>query len=220
MQREKNTEHVLKALRKTGWKLQNVIIWKKLTSAVPGNTRYGKGYQIIAFATKGDAPKTFNKLRIDLPIPSNWKMPRENGVYVTDVWGDIRELTSGYLAGDEPLRDKDGIRAHLQQSPVDLLLRIILTSSMPGDLIFDPTVGTGTTLVIAKQLGRKSIGVEIDPSNVNLIKQRIKKIRDPDDVNTAESIRYYRFTENLDNIWPDAKRFSKAGKLANYVSES
>ncbi len=53
MQREKNTEQVLTCLRKAGWKLQNLIIWKKLTSAVPGANRFGKHYQIIAFAVKG-----------------------------------------------------------------------------------------------------------------------------------------------------------------------
>jgi len=35
MQREKNTEFVLQTLRETGWKFQNLIIWKKRTSAVP-----------------------------------------------------------------------------------------------------------------------------------------------------------------------------------------
>ena len=49
MQREKNTEHVLSCLRKTGWCLQNLIIWKKKTSAVPVASKYGKHYQIIKF---------------------------------------------------------------------------------------------------------------------------------------------------------------------------
>ncbi len=217
MQREKNTEYVLNALRETGWKLQNVIIWKKLTSAVPGNARHGKGYQIIAFATKGDKPRTFNKLRIDPPMPANWKIPREKGVYVTDIWEDIRELTSGYLAGDEPLRDKAGKRSHLQQSPIDLLLRIILTSSKPGDTVFDPTSGTGTTLVVAKQLGRKSIGVEIDPAYADMINYRVKKIRNADDISAPSNLRYYRFTKNLEKIWPDANKGLKSSKLEDYI---
>ncbi|BCS91069.1 MAG: modification methylase MjaV [Candidatus Micrarchaeota archaeon] len=208
MQREKNAEWVLKYLRKTGWKIQNLIIWKKMASAVPGNMRFGKEYQIIAFATKGPKPIIFNKLRIDVPVPSNWKQPREKGVYVTDVWSDIRELTSGYLAGDEPLRDKQGKRLHLQQSPIDLLLRIILSSSLPGDLVFDPCAGTGTTLVVAKQLERNAIGVEIDPNNVKLIEQRIKQLRPVDNVNTPERIKYYRFTEDLEKIWPAAEKLS------------
>lgn len=165
MQREKNTHHVMTTLEAAGWTYQNLIIWKKKTSAVPNNTRFGLHYQIIVFATKGKTPRVFNKLRIDPPLLETEKYRRPNGVYVTDVWDDIRELTSGYFAGEEPLRFGDGERVHKQQSPVHLLTRIILSSTNPGDLVFDPFAGTGTTLIVAKQLLRDSIGVEIDPLN-------------------------------------------------------
>lgn len=62
-------------------------------------------------------------------------------------------------------------------------MRIILSSSLPGDLVFDPTAGTGTALVAAKQLGRNSIGVEIDPAHVELIKKRVTTIRQADKIN-------------------------------------
>ena len=75
---------------------------------------------------------------MDLPPLPEHKYERENGVYLTDVWGDIRELTSGYFAGDEAIRDSKGSRVHTQQSPVALLLRIILSSTLPGDTVLDP----------------------------------------------------------------------------------
>ena len=101
MQREKNSEFVLRCLRESGWTFQNLIVWKKKTSAVPAMKRYGKHYQIIAFGTKGKSPRLFNRLRIDPPLPAGYKYQRENGMFVTDVWDDIREMTSGYFAGDE-----------------------------------------------------------------------------------------------------------------------
>jgi len=200
MQREKNTKNVLEVLESTGWTFQNLIIWKKKTSAVPGSERYGKHYQIIAYFTKGKNPRVFNKLRIDPPLLVTEKNHRANGVYVTDVWDDIRELTSGYFAGDEPFRDKNGERMHKQQSPIKLLARIILTSSRMGDTIFDPFAGTGTTLVVAKQLRRNSLGIEIDPSNVELIRDRISRIRKSDQITAFR--KDYSHTENLDEIWP------------------
>ncbi|MCS7190649.1 MAG: site-specific DNA-methyltransferase, partial [Fimbriimonadales bacterium] len=118
MQREKNAEQVLRVLRETGWTLQNLIIWMKRTSAVPNGWRFGKQYQIIAFATKGRKPRVFHRLRIDAPLRPEYKYPREAGMFVTDVWDDIRELTSGYFAGEEAIRDKHGERFHKQQSPV------------------------------------------------------------------------------------------------------
>jgi DNA modification methylase len=199
MQREKNTEQVLRVLRKTGWKFQNLIVWKKKTSAVPCSSRFSKQYQIIAFATKGDEPRVFNKLRIDYPLSPGYKYPRKDGIYVTDVWDDIRELTAGYFAGDEAIRDSKGNRVHIQQSPVALLLRIILASSLPGDIVLDPLAGSGTTLVVAKQIRRNSVGIEIDPEYVRTIKSRLGSLRSSDDISSYYS--YYRFTPNLEKIW-------------------
>lgn len=199
MQREKNTEQVLRCLREAGWTLQNIIIWKKMTSAVPGPTRYGKHYQIIAYATKGERPRVFNKLRITPPLPANYKYDRENGMYVTDIWDDIRELTSGYFAGDEAIRKDNGERFHKQQAPLALLIRIILSSSKVGDTIFDPFAGTGTTLVAAKQLSRGYLGIEIDPENVKCIQERLQDIRSAD--NISGYLKDYQHTENLADLW-------------------
>jgi site-specific DNA-methyltransferase (adenine-specific) len=211
MQREKNAERVLRVLRKTGWTFQNLIIWKKKTSAVPSVFRYAKQHQIIAFATKGNKPRVFNRIRIDLPPLPEHKYERENGVYVTDVWGDVRELTSGYYAGDEALRDKMGKRLHTQQTPVALLLRIILSSTMPGDIVLDPLAGTGPTLVVAHQLRRNSIGIEIDPYFVKIFESRLRSPRTAD--NIVKHYHYYRFTPNLDAIWPLKTVMSKQRRL-------
>ena len=202
MQREKNAERVLRSMREAGWTFQNLIIWMKSTSAVPGTHRFGKQYQVIAFGTKGDRARVFHRLRIDAPLRLGYRQPRENGLYVTDCWDDIKELTSGYFAGDEALRNPSGDRFHKQQAPVALLARIILSSSSPGDLVVDPFAGTGTTLVAARQLGRRSVGMEIDPANAAMVERRLDEPRDADSI---EQLRpYYRFTEDLDTIWPSS----------------
>jgi DNA modification methylase len=138
-------------------------------------------------------------LRISPPLPANYKYERDNGVYVTDVWDDIRELTSGYFAGDEAIRKPEGERFHKQQAPIALLLRIILSSTKPGDVVLDPFAGTGTTLVVAEQLGRKSIGIEIDPDNVQCMKERLDNIREADNIEKYH--KDFICTENLDEIW-------------------
>lgn len=199
MQREKNAEHVLRVLREAGFQLQNLIIWTKRTSAVPNEWRFGKSYQIIAFATKGRKPRVFNRLRIDAPLRPEYRYAREDGMFVTDVWDDIRELTSGYFAGAEALRTPTGERFHKQQSPLALLLRILLAASLPKDWILDPFAGTGTTSVVAAQLGRNSVAIEIDPANVAMIEWRLTTQREADSVLPLRA--YYRFTANLDEIW-------------------
>lgn len=200
MHREKNAEYVLLCLRETGWTLQNVIAWQKRTSPVPGQWRYSKAYQIIPFATKGRKPRVFHRLRIDAPLRPEYRYGRENGMFVTDVWDDIRELTSGYFAAEEALRHPNGTRICTQQAPIALLLRIFLGSTEPGDWVLDPFAGTGTTLVVAEQLGRNSVGIEIDPLMVELIFWRLQVHRSADSI--APYRYYYRFTPNLDSIWP------------------
>ena len=203
MQREKKTESVLRCLRESGWVFQNLIIWKKKTSAVPGMNRFGKHYQIIAFATKGERPRIFHRLRINPPLPAGYKYERENGMFVTDVWDDIRELTSGYFAGDEALRDGEGNRLHKQQAPVQLLLRIILSSTNPDDVVLDPFAGSGTTLVVAEQLRRKSIDIELDKINVEIIRERLTKKREADDISGL--FKDYECTPDLEAIWGRAE---------------
>ena len=51
---------------------------------------------------------------------------------------------------------------HPTQKPEKLLAKVILASSRPGDLVLDPFLGSGTTSVVAKKLGRRFVGVEID----------------------------------------------------------
>jgi site-specific DNA-methyltransferase (adenine-specific) len=198
MQREKNAEFVLRAMRETKWVFHNLIIWKKFTSAAaPSKIRHSKHYQIIACGIKGSVPKTFNKLRIDPPRLEHHKYDRENGMYVTDLWDDIKELTSGYFSGEEVIF-QDGEKFHKQQSPLALLVRIILTSSKVNDWVLDPFAGTGTTACVAKQLRRNSISIDIDPENVKCMKDRLN-FRDIDIISKYK--KDYFYTSELNEIW-------------------
>jgi site-specific DNA-methyltransferase (adenine-specific) len=116
-----------------------------------------------------------------------------------DIHLTFIELTSGYFAGDEAIRDSKGDRVHTQQSPVALLLRIILSSTLPGDIILDPFAGTGTTLLVAHQLKRNSIGIEVDSEYVKIIEDRLNCLRPADDI--MKYYEYYAHTPNLMEIW-------------------
>ncbi|PSB35857.1 DNA-methyltransferase [Stenomitos frigidus] len=62
---------------------------------------------------------------------------------------------------------------HPTQKPEKLVAKIILASSHPGDVVFDPFLGSGTTSVVAKKLGRRYIGVELDEMYCCLAEKRL-----------------------------------------------
>ncbi|HPD25849.1 MAG TPA: DNA methyltransferase [Candidatus Marinimicrobia bacterium] len=82
------------------------------------------------------------------------------GPLVSDVWTDIHRIKHNKYRDEHPC-----------QLPVHLLERIILMSSDEGDVVLDPFVGTGTTAIAAKRLGRRYIGFDID-ENYTIISQK------------------------------------------------
>jgi site-specific DNA-methyltransferase (adenine-specific) len=62
---------------------------------------------------------------------------------------------------------------HPTQKPEKLLAKIILASSLPGQLVLDPFLGSGTTSVVAKKLAREYAGVEIDETYCCLAEKRL-----------------------------------------------
>lgn len=86
----------------------------------------------------------------------------------SDVW-QIAKVTSGKDRAS-PERSP-----HPAQFPLDLVNRIILGASNPGDLVLDPFVGSGTVAVSCLEQGRRIIGIEIEPAYCEFAARRIEK---------------------------------------------
>jgi DNA modification methylase len=69
---------------------------------------------------------------------------------------------------------------HGCQMPEQLLGRIIRTSSNPGEIVFDPFAGSGTTLAVAKKLGRDWMGCELSEDYVRAATERLASVHDGD----------------------------------------
>ena len=67
---------------------------------------------------------------------------------------------------------------HPAPFPLELPKRLIKLYSFWGDVVLDPFAGTGTTLRAAQELGRKSIGFELNPDYIPLIKRKLMSIDD------------------------------------------
>ena len=66
---------------------------------------------------------------------------------------------------------------HPTQKPEKLIAKLILASSRPGDIVLDPFVGSGTTCVVAKKLGRHYLGIEIDEEYCLWAAKRVNNVR-------------------------------------------
>ncbi len=84
------------------------------------------------------------------------------GPLVSDVWTDIHRIKHTRYRDEHPC-----------QLPLHLLERIILMSTDEGDIVLDPFVGTGTTVIAAKRLGRNYIGIDIDEKYVSITKNKL-----------------------------------------------
>lgn len=65
---------------------------------------------------------------------------------------------------------------HLTQKPEELVRKLVLASSNPGDLVVDPFSGSGTTLVVAEQLGRRWLGCDNDPKHNEWAIHRLERV--------------------------------------------
>lgn len=98
-------------------------------------------------------------------------MKEENGGrQMKDVW-----LFSA------PSKEEKRFGHHPTQKPVSLLLRIIETSTNPGDLILDPFNGSGTTGIAAHILDRRYIGIDTEAEYLKLTEDRFKELKEKED---------------------------------------
>lgn len=81
------------------------------------------------------------------------------GTKPSDVWEILPE-------------DKTGITAHYAPYPEALCIVPILATCPPKGVVLDIFTGTGTTNVVAKKLGRKSVGIDISPTYINIARHR------------------------------------------------
>jgi DNA modification methylase len=94
-------------------------------------------------------------------------------------WYAVRKSRAGHWSGDRsqstlwqiPARDDDG-HGHGTQKPVECMRRPIENNSSPGQAVFDPFVGSGTTIIAAEMTGRACHALEIDPAYVDVAIER------------------------------------------------
>jgi len=121
------------------------------------------------------------------PVPQARKVKWMNGWEIIGMWQKPGgKLTYNYQLGqakDWGIRPivghttkEDGRRCHPTQKPISVMEKFISYWSNKNDIIIDPFLGSGTTAVACKELGRRYIGIEINPKDCERARNRIKAI--------------------------------------------
>lgn len=153
--------------KKNGFYLRNKIVWHFNNMQNCVNRLSGR-WEAILWFVKDINNYTFNLKDIKIPcITQNDKRFRaEDGRNPTDVWyfDRVNNMT----------KKKLGLMNHPCIYPLEMIERIIKMSTNKGDIVLDPFVGSGTTLVAAKKLERNSIGFDINRDFGKLITKRLE----------------------------------------------
>lgn len=174
------------ALQDAGWWLRQDIIWSK-PNPMPESVRdrCTKAHEYLFLMAKSE------RYYYDADAIKETSASPEGP-------GNLRHKgTAAYEAGDERMRTKAGLvdigprdtrnrrsvwtiatqpyaDAHFATFPDALVEPCILAGSRPGDIVFDPFMGSGTVASVAQRLGRRWLGSELNSEYVELIKERTK----------------------------------------------
>ncbi len=198
-------ERLAIAMIEDGWILRNKIIWHK-TNGIPESVkdRFTRSYEYIYFFTK--SRKYYFKQQLEPvkessierlqraysntskyavldpnqnPLRGVYKRLCNKGEHPTSLKGknkrDVWILPTAQFSAKKYRMDID----HFAVFPEEIPKICIDAGCPPEGVVLDPFMGSGTTAVVAMRMGRKWIGIELNPSYCELTKKRVEKLELP-----------------------------------------
>ena len=177
-------------MREQGWLWTEEFIWHKKNS-FPGKwpNRFRDGWERLLQFNKH---RKFNMYQEAVMVPvGDWAEKRLANLSETDKVRDESNVNSGFgknvsnWIGREKVYPDNVLhmatecsnRNHSAVFPTDLPEWFINLFTQPGDLVLDPFVGSGTTVVASKLLGRHFIGIDVEATYCDLARERLSAIQ-------------------------------------------
>ena len=192
------------------FKLLNRITWQREKGRGAKNNWKNSSEDIWFFSVSKDykfyVDRVKEKRKVIAPYktdgkPKDWMETNDGNFRLThpsNIWTD---LSVPYWSMPENTE-------HPTQKPEKLLAKIILSSSDENDLIFDPFLGSGTTSVVAKKLGRNYIGIEHDLIYCCLAEKRLELAEDDKIIQGYE-----------DGVFWERNTLALQKKIKNHITE-
>jgi site-specific DNA-methyltransferase (adenine-specific) len=154
----------------------NEIIWDRRVPSMGGSVRkFSSVHDNIGFFTKSKKNYYFDLDPIRIPYDEETKKARTRSIFVGKKWLEVgynpKDIWSvARIHAQDPERQD-----HPTQKPLEVINRIILSSSPKNGIVCDPFMGTGTTAISALANNRKYCGFELNKDYYNNIILRIKE---------------------------------------------
>jgi site-specific DNA-methyltransferase (adenine-specific) len=208
------------ATRELGLVCRSWVVWY-YTFGVNCRQKFSRSHAHLFHFVRDPAAFTFNTERIRVPSARELvygdKRACPTGRLPDDTWIlRPQDLPEGFTTQEDTwyfprvcgtFKERSGW--HGCQMPEQLLGRIIRASSNDGDVVLDPFAGSGTTLAVAKKLGRSFVGLELSEDYVAKMRRRLAGISVGDPLDgAAEPLKSVPATK-------DGRRLGRTGKAAS-----
>ena len=162
--------------KKYGYFLRNSIVWHFNNMQNCTNRLSGRWEAILWFVKDLNNYKfNLDDIRIPYITKNDKRLVGGSGRNPTDTWNyDIPESDFWYFDRvNNMTKNKLGISEHPCVYPTPMIERIIKMTTDPGDVVLDPFLGSGTTIIAAENLGRIGLGIELDNKYKDIIIKRV-----------------------------------------------
>lgn len=183
-----NSAFILAHLVERGLYYQNWITWYKKDGFAPTKKRFTNNQETCLYFTKDPKRFTFNADAVRIPYASTSRIeaartkgilksdgtrwfPNEKGKLCPDVWEIVSERHKNKING------RVVKSPHPTPKPIEMIERIVLAASDPGQLVVDPFSGTGTVAVACVKHGRQFICNDRNPAYNAIGRERVAALR-------------------------------------------
>ncbi|MGA2800850.1 MAG: site-specific DNA-methyltransferase [Verrucomicrobiota bacterium] len=163
------------------YQFHDLLIWDRVVGYNERRDSFTPAYEMVLVLRKSGQVK-FRKDAVRVPYDTKTIEMYLRDKRYKDRESRMRHLSKGKYATNilsvPSLKGSSKERCgHPSQKPVELITKLVLSSTDPGDLVFDPFLGSGTTAVVAEMHGRKWAGIEINDAYCAICEQRLQEVR-------------------------------------------
>jgi len=153
--------------------MMNEIIWDRRVPSMGGSVRsFSSVHDTIGFFVKRK-DYYFDLDAVRIPYDAATKKARSRSIFVGAKWLEVGYNPKDMWSVSRLHREHAERVDHPTQKPLEIIERMLKASCPPGGTVLDPFMGSGTTAVAAKRLGRHYAGFELNPAYCELIAQRL-----------------------------------------------